>query len=171
MANHRLVTLIWIFTEKFGLIFLSMITFVAYARLLSPAELGVGTVIIAIVELIGLVYSSVLEDPLVRLERLEDKHISTAFWAAVLVSLVSIAVISGAAMLYTPDPVLQWMMAVASVKILFTMMARVYVAQMRRSGNFKMLASRTLLGKVAGGVGGVAVALGGWEPGRSLPRR
>ena len=165
MANHRLVTLIWIFTEKFGLIFLSMITFVVYARLLTPAELGVGTVIIAIVELIGLIYSSVLEDPLVRLERLEDKHISTAFWSAVLVSLASIVVITCAAMLYTPSPVLQWMMAVASVKILFTMMARVYVAQMRRSGNFKMLASRTLLGKVFGGVGGVAVALlglGAW---------
>jgi O-antigen/teichoic acid export membrane protein len=165
MANHRLMTLIWIFTEKFGLIFLSMITFVVYARLLSPAELGVGTVIIAIVELIGLVYSSVLEDPLVRLERLEDNHISTAFWAAVLVSLVSIVIISGAAALYTPDPVLQWMTAVASVKILFTMMARVYVAQMRRSGDFKTLASRTLLGKVCGGVGGVAVALlglGAW---------
>jgi O-antigen/teichoic acid export membrane protein len=165
MANHRLVTLIWIFTEKFGLIFLSMITFVVYARLLSPAELGVGTVIIAIVELIGLIYSSVLEDPLVRLERLEDKHIATAFWAAVLVSLASIVVITGAALLYTPSPVLHWMMAIASVKILFTMMARVYVAQMRRSGNFKMLASRTLLGKVVGGVAGVAVALlglGAW---------
>jgi O-antigen/teichoic acid export membrane protein len=153
--------LIWIFTEKFGLIFLSMITFVAYARLLSPAELGVGTVIIATVELIGLIYSSILEDPLVRLERLEDKHIATAFWAAVLVSLVSIVVISGAVVLYTPDPMLQWMTAVASVKILFTMMARVYVAQMRRSGNFRMLASRTLLGKVCGGVGGIAVALWG----------
>ena len=94
MANHRLVKLIWIFTEKFGLIFLSMITFVAYARLLSPTELGVGTVIIAIVELIGMMYSSVLEDPLVRLERLEDKHIATAFWASVLVSLASIVVIS-----------------------------------------------------------------------------
>ena len=161
MANHRLVTLTWIFTEKFGLIFLSMITFVAYARLLSPAELGVGTVIIAIVELIGLVYSSVLEDPLVRLERLEDKHISTAFWASVLVSLLSIVVISVAVMLYTPDPLLRWLTAVASVKILFTMMARVYVAQMRRSGDFKTLASRTLLGKVVGGVGGIAVALWG----------
>ncbi|WP_219094866.1 oligosaccharide flippase family protein [Pseudomonas sp. UMAB-40] len=161
MANHRLITLGWIFTEKFGLIFLSMITFVVYARLLSPAELGVGTVIIAIVELIGLVYSSVLEDPLVRLERLEDKHITTAFWAAVLVSLGSIVAISGAVMLYTPDPVLQWMTAVASVKILFTMMARVYVAQMRRNGNFKMLASRTLMGKVFGGVAGIAVALWG----------
>ncbi|WP_371355766.1 oligosaccharide flippase family protein [Pseudomonas chlororaphis] len=161
MANHRLVTLTWIFTEKFGLIFLSMITFVAYTRLLSPAELGVGTVIIAIVELIGLIYSSVLEDPLVRLERLEDKHINTAFWAAVLVSLVSIVVISAAVVLYTPDPVLRWMMAAASVKILFTMMARVYVAQMRRSGDFKTLASRTLLGKVFGGVGGIAVALWG----------
>ncbi|MGH8386264.1 MAG: oligosaccharide flippase family protein [Pseudomonas sp.] len=161
MANHRLVTLIWIFTEKFGLIFLSMITFVAYARLLSPAELGVGTVIIAIVELIGLVYSSVLEDPLVRLERLEEKHIATAFWASVLISLVSIVVISCVAIVYTSDPVLQWMTAVASVKILFTMMARVYVAQMRRSGNFRMLASRTLLGKVCGGIGGIAVALWG----------
>lgn len=161
MANHRLVKLIWIFTEKFGLVFLSMITFVAYARLLSPTELGVGTVIIAIVELIGMMYSSVLEDPLVRLERLEDKHIATAFWASVLVSLASIVVISGAAILYTPHPMLQWMTAVASVKILFTMMARVYVAQMRRSGNFRMLASRTLLGKVCGGVGGIAVALWG----------
>jgi O-antigen/teichoic acid export membrane protein len=161
MANHRLVTLSWIFTEKFGLILLSMITFVVYAKLLSPAELGVGTIIIAIVELIGLVYSSVLEDPLVRLERLEDKHICTAFWAGVLVSLVSIVIISLAAFLYTPDPLLRWMTALASVKILFTMMARVYVAQMRRSSNFKMLASRTLLGKVAGGVGGIAVALCG----------
>jgi O-antigen/teichoic acid export membrane protein len=53
------------------------------------------------------------------------------------------------------------MTAVASVKILFTMMARVYVAEMRRSGNFRALASRTLLGKVCGGVGGIAVALWG----------
>lgn len=162
MANHRLITLIWIFTEKFGLIFLSMITFVVYARLLSPAELGVGTVIIAIVEVIGIIYSSVLEDPLVRQERLDDRHISTAFWFSVLISLVSILVISGAAMLYAPSPALQWMTAAASVKILFTMMARVYVVQMRRSGNFKMLATRTLLGKVLGGVGGIAVALWGF---------
>jgi O-antigen/teichoic acid export membrane protein len=161
MANHRLVTLIWIFTEKFGLIFLSMITFVVYARLLTPTELGVGTVIIAIVEMVGLLYSSVLEDPLVRLEKLEDKHISTTFWFSVLISLVSIAVIAFAAVLYTPSPVLQWMTAVASVKILFTMMARVYVAEMRRTSNFKTLASRTLLGKIAGGVGGVGVALMG----------
>jgi O-antigen/teichoic acid export membrane protein len=161
MANHRLVTLIWIFTEKFGLIVLSMITFVVYARLLSPEELGLGTVIIASVELIGMIYSSVLEDPLVRLERLEDKHISTAFWAAVLASLVSIVVISLTVIVYSPSPVLRWMVAVASVKILFTMMARVYVAQMRRSSNFKMLASRTLLGKVLGGAGGIAVALWG----------
>lgn len=165
MANQRLVTLTWIFTEKFGLIFLSMITFVIYARLLSPEELGVGTVIIAIVEVIGILYSSVLEDPLVRLERLDERQIATAFWAAVLTSLASIALISGVAVLWLDSPSLQWMTAVASVKILFTMMARVYVAQMRRTSNFRMLASRTLLGKVFGGVAGIAVAfwgLGAW---------
>jgi O-antigen/teichoic acid export membrane protein len=162
MANRRLVTLVWIFTEKFGLIFLSMITFIAYARLMSPAELGVGTVIIAIVEVFSILYASMLEDPLVRLERLEDKHICTAFWFAVLLSVASIVVITFAAMLYTTLPMLRWMTAAASVKILFTMMARVYVVEMRRTSNFKMLASRTLLGKVAGGVGGIAVALGGY---------
>jgi len=161
MANQRLVTLTWIFTEKFGLIFLSMITFIIYAHLLSPEELGVGTVIIAIVEVIGILYSSVLEDPLVRLERLDERQIATAFWTAVLASLVSIAIISGVAVLWLESANLQWMTAVASVKILFTMMARVYVAQMRRSSNFKMLASRTLLGKVFGGVAGIAVALWG----------
>ncbi|WP_433765958.1 oligosaccharide flippase family protein [Pseudomonas putida] len=161
MTNQRLVTLTWIFTEKFGLIFLSMITFIIYARLLSPEELGVGTIIIAIVEVIGILYSSVLEDPLVRLERLDERQIATAFWAAVLASLVSIAIISGVAVLWLDSPSLQWMTAVASVKILFTMMARVYVAQMRRSSNFRMLASRTLLGKVFGGVTGIAVALWG----------
>lgn len=162
MANHRLVTLAWIFTEKFGLIFLSMITFVAYAKLLSPQELGVGTVIIAIVEMVGIIYSSVLEDPLVRLERLEDRHISTAFWASVLVSVASVVVITFAAMLYTTDPVLRWMTAAASVKILFTMMARVYVVQLRRTSNFRMLASRTLLGKLLGGLVGIALALWGF---------
>ncbi|BCX68693.1 oligosaccharide flippase family protein [Pseudomonas izuensis] len=161
MANQRLVTLTWIFTEKFGLIFLSMFTFVVYARLLSPEELGVGTVIIASVEMIGILYSSVLEDPLVRLERLDDRRIATAFWVAVLTSLVSIAIITGVAVLWLNSAALQWMTAVASVKILFTMMARVYVAQMRRSSNFRMLASRTLLGKVLGGVVGIAVALWG----------
>nr|WP_256591079.1 MULTISPECIES: oligosaccharide flippase family protein [unclassified Pseudomonas] len=166
MANQRLVTLTWIFTEKFGLIFLSMITFVVYARLLSPEELGVGTVIIAIVEVIGILYSSILEDPLVRQEHLDDRHISTAFWVAVLASLVSILMITCVAWLCLTSNALRWMTAVASVKILFTMMARVYVVQMRRTSNFRMLASRTLLGKVFGGVAGIAVALGGWVRGR-----
>jgi O-antigen/teichoic acid export membrane protein len=35
---------------------------------------------------------------------------------------------------------------------------------MRRSGNFKLLASRTLLGKITGGVAGIAVALWGFGP-------
>lgn len=79
-----------------------------------------------------------------------------------LISRASIVVISFVAMLYTKSLALQWMMAAASVKILFTMMARVYVVEMRRTGNFKMLASRTLLGKVAGGVGGIAIAFWGF---------
>lgn len=164
MANQRLVTLLWIFSEKFGLIVLSMITFVIYARLLTPTELGIGTVIIALVEVVGIVYSSMLEDPLVRLERLEQRQISSAFWFCVLVSLLSILLICLAAVWYTPSPQLQWLTAVASVKILFTLMARVYVAQLRRSGDFKRLATRTLLGKVVGGVGGIVVALLGYGP-------
>jgi O-antigen/teichoic acid export membrane protein len=53
------------------------------------------------------------------------------------------------------------MVLVAASKVLATLMARIYVAEMRRSGNFRLLASRTLLGKVLGGLGGILVALQG----------
>ncbi|HLV18004.1 MAG TPA: polysaccharide biosynthesis protein, partial [Pseudomonas sp.] len=66
MIRERLARLAWIFSEKFGLILLSMLSFFVFAHLLSPEELGLGVLIIVIVELVALLFSSLIEDPLVR---------------------------------------------------------------------------------------------------------
>lgn len=161
MIKERLSRLAWIFSEKFGLILLSMLSFVAFAHLLTPEELGVGVLIIVIVELVGLLFSSLIEDPLVRQPDVSPRQRATAFWACVAAGLGSVAVISVGGVLVSDDLVVRAMVFVAALKLLATLMARIYVAEMRRTGNFRLLASRTLLGKILGTLGGVLVALQG----------
>ena len=161
MIRERLTRLAWIFSEKFGLILLSMLSFFVFAHLLTPEELGVGVLIIVIVELVGLLFSSLIEDPLVRQPQVTPRQRATAFWACVVAGLGSLGVISLGGLVVSDDAVVRAMVLVAASKVLATLMARIYVAEMRRSGNFRLLASRTLLGKVLGGLGGILVALQG----------
>lgn len=161
MIRERLSRLAWIFSEKFGLILLSMLSFFVFAHLLSPEELGVGVLIIVIVELVGMLFSSLIEDPLVRQQQVTPRQRATAFWACVIAGVGSALLISAGGLLYSDDTAVRAMVIVAALKILATLMARIYVAEMRRSGNFRLLASRTLLGKVLGALGGILVALQG----------
>lgn len=165
MLGQRLVKLAWIFFEKFGLLLLSLISFYVYAMLMTPEQLGLGILIIAVVEAIALIYTSTVEDPMVRLDRLESEHISTVFWAGLLVSIPTALLLVGGTLLYTNDPAVRWMMMLAALNIPMVMASRVYVADLRRKGNFKALASRTLLGKVIGSAAGIGAAmanLGSW---------
>ena len=165
MIRERLARLAWIFSEKFGLILLSMLSFFVFAHLLSPEELGVGVLIIVIVELVGLLFCSLIEDPLVRQPTITPGQRATAFWACVVSGLGSALLIGAGGFLYSDDTVVRAMVAVAALKVIATLMARIYVAEMRRTGNFRLLASRTLLGKILGALGGILVAwqgLGAW---------
>lgn len=165
MIRERLARLAWIFSEKFGLILLSMLSFFVFAHLLSPEELGLGVLIIVIVELVALLFSSLIEDPLVRQRRISPVQRATAFWACLLAGLGSAALIGAAGLLIDPRPEIRTMVLAAALKVPLTLMARIYVAEMRRTGNFRLLASRTLLGKILGALGGILVAwqgLGAW---------
>lgn len=161
MIRERLARLAWIFSEKFGLILLSMLSFFVFAHLLTPEELGVGMLIIVIVELVGILFGALIEDPLVRQQQVSHRQRATAFWACVVVGLGSLGVIGLGGLMVSDDTAVRAMVLVAASKVLATLMARIYVAEMRRSGNFRLLASRTLLGKVLGALGGILVALQG----------
>lgn len=162
MIRDRIVNLAWIFFEKFGLVFLSMVSFYLYALLLTPEQLGIGVLVIASVELLGVVYMSMIEDPMVRLDELKAEHISTMFWAGFAVSVITVLIISIGSYIYFNDDPLFWLVAVAALKIPFLLMARVFVVKLRRQGDFKSLASRTLLAKILGSFVGVAVAFRGY---------
>lgn len=163
--RERLSRLAWIFSEKFGLILLSMLSFFVFAHLLTPEELGVGVLIIVVVELVGLLFSSLIEDPLVRQPSISPEQRATAFWACLAAGLGSALLIGAGGLLVSAEPMVRAMVMVAALKMVATLMARIYVAQMRRTGNFRLLASRTLLGKILGALGGILVAvqgLGAW---------
>src|SRR5690606_39474237 len=142
-----------------------MLSFFVFAHLLSPEELGVGVLIIVVVELVGLLFSSLIEDPMVRQRQISPGQRATAFWACLLAGLGSAALIGAAGLLIDPRPEIRTMVLAAALKVPLTLMARIYVAEMRRTGNFRLLASRTLLGKILGALGGILVAwqgLGAW---------
>src|SRR5690606_11357623 len=90
---------------------------------------------------------------------------ATAFWACLLAGLGSVILISAGGFLLSSQPEIRAMVVVAALKVPMTLAARIYVAEMRRTGNFRLLASRTLLGKILGALGGILVAwwgLGAW---------
>mgnify|MGYP003625238858 CR=1 FL=1 len=165
MSKHRIIRLLWIFFEKFGLVFLSIFSFFIYAHLLLPEELGQGALVLGVVELITLIFTSTVDSSFVRLDKVSTKQDATLFWAGNLFSLSSMALINIGTFIYTTNPEIRLLMAVASTLLLLQMASRVYVAHMRRSGNFKALAMRTLLGKIVGmavGIGAAYYGMGAW---------
>lgn len=162
MFKERLLRLLWIFFDKFGLIFLSLISFYIFAKVLTPEELGLGVLVLAIVEIVGGIYTSMLEDPFVRQKTISVNQDATLFWSCAILSLMSMVLVMLGTFLYTDDALIHGLMAFALLKLPLLLGSRVYVAHLRRDGNFKALALRGLLGKFVGGIAGISIALAGF---------
>lgn len=162
LARTRLFRLLWIFIEKFGLVGLSVVSFVLFAAWLTPAELGVGVLVIGIVELLCLLLTSAVDSAFVRLEKIDERKDASLFWGGTLVS----SIVYGMLILVAaciPDAVSVLPLLIASGLILpLQLCTRVSIAHMRRDGNFKALAKRTLIGKVVGMLLGLSAAFSGW---------
>lgn len=164
MLRGRLVNLLWIFIEKGGLIILSFATFYFFALFLSPGEYGEAIFALAIAEFLGMFLCSMWNDPLVRTKYDLNTAYSSIFWLGgsltlclVLILLVVIFIIAGTDLLFI-------LIAVASIKVLASVLARPFVAQMRRDKNFKRLALRTLFGKLLGALVGILMVIQGIGP-------
>ncbi|GAB3015005.1 oligosaccharide flippase family protein [Bowmanella dokdonensis] len=159
--RHRVINLSWIFFEKFGLIGISVCSFLLYALLLGPSQFGLGVLALTLAETFGVVYCSLLEDPLVRRRDDMSKSAASVFWLGGALSLVTSVVLVGAIWLASDDGLFVALVAFACLKLLASVMARPLVAMLRRERNFKALANRTLAGKVLGALAGIGAALGG----------
>jgi len=162
LISPRLKNLIWIFVEKFGLIVVSFITFLIFAAYLSAQEYGEGIFAIAVVEFVGVFLSGLWNDPLVRQNKRVLAAYSSIFWFGGATACLTVLLVLGLLYLVNSDISLLILVAIASLKVLAVVLARPFVAQMRRERNFKKLAMRTLGGKLLGALIGIVMAMSGF---------
>ncbi len=164
MLRQRLAKLLWIFIEKFGLVLLSVVSFLVYALVLSPEQLGLGVIVLGLVELVTLLNTATFDSAFTRLDKIKVRQDGSLFWGGTGIAILCALAINLVAVLYSPDPDIWLMVLVASLILPLQMASRVHVAHMRRDGNFKALAKRTLAGKLMGMLAGISAAYAGWGP-------
>ncbi|GGA64537.1 lipopolysaccharide biosynthesis protein [Neiella marina] len=159
--SSRIAKLLWIATEKVGLTLLSLVTFFVYAKFLGPSELGLAILALSIVQGLALVFANLFEDALVRHQQPSPSDFHSAFWGGlVLTSGLSLVVLL-AAYSWLSQPLaalVYWALPILPL----TATTSIYVAQLRRQGQFKLLSQRQLLGRTCGALFGLAMIAGGY---------
>lgn len=156
--------LIWVLIEKLGASLLSVIVFFIYAKFLSTAEMGTAVMILSVTQFLAGLINTFFEDALVQKEKLHEGDIDTTFWAGIGLSLVTMAMTSLVFWAWLgdhPDSAHLLPLAIfATSEIILTSLMTTYVADLRRKGQFKLLAFRVLLGRIGGSFLGLLCIFG-----------
>ena len=158
----------WSAVENGGLALVSFGSLVIYARFLGPAEFGLFSIVLALVELLDVLVSMLFHDALVQKKDVTDRHFDTAFTASMLLAFVLFAACVCVAPTFAglvhngqAARVLSW----TALRFPFTALGAIIVARQRRELAFKVLAIRSLVGRISGavlGIGLVALGAGVW---------
>ncbi|MBT1452434.1 oligosaccharide flippase family protein [Glaciecola sp. XM2] len=160
VASSRIAKLFWVFFEKIGIVGLSIISFFIYAFYLTPAELGIGVLLLAIVELCSILLVVTTESAMIRQKHITQNQDGTAFWFLMLLSaLLSCAVFVAYYLFIVSSQTLFFAALIAVCYIPLQSMSRVHIVHMRRRKAFRKLAVITLISKLIGMALGISLAL------------
>lgn len=160
--NNRIVKLLWIAVEKFGMTVVSIATFFIYAKLLTPTEFGVAVLALSIGQGIALIFGNLFEDALVRHNKPDSTHFDTAFWGGISISLFLCATVLTICGLMQLDPTLFNLIAFSLLHIILVSVSSLYVAKLRRESRFDTFTKRTMISRLIGALSGVAMAFYGF---------
>ncbi len=161
-ANNRIIHLFWVFFEKFGLVFLSIFSFLIYAKFLSPEQMGIGILLLAAVEFFAMFVISLVDNSIIRLDKITTQQDGCIFWALLLVSLILSSLTYLGYLLYFNDNRILLIGFLAVCSLPFQISVRLHIVHMRIKRQFKKLAQRTIFGKVLGMLAGIYLAIYGY---------
>lgn len=154
----------WSAGESLGLALLSLGVFVLLARLLEPEDFGVVALAGVFVFTFNLIIGTSFADALVQRVELEPRHMDVAFWTTLAVSLAlagaSFALADFVAV-QTGEPLLAQVLPLLALSMPLNAIATVQTALFRRALQFRVIATRSILGRSVGAAVGVAMALSG----------
>lgn len=158
-------SLLWSFLESTGATLLMLVTVLVIARLVGPADFGLAALALVIVGLMNLAVETLFHDAIVQRRDLHPDHVDSALWTATaLGGLLAVGLWAGAPLVSAAfrmpalGPVTAWM----GLSLLVSGAAGVLAGHCRREMQFKQVALRTLLGRLAGALIGVTLALRGF---------
>lgn len=166
VTSHKAAqSAVWALLESGGVSILSLASLFLMARLVGPAEFGLAALALGIVQLLTITVEMLLHDALVQRSVLREGQVDTAFWTCLGLGVLfaGLCLVAGDPLADLFDqPLLGPVVAVAGTSLVFSGLGCVPMALLRRDLKLKPLALRSLYGKLAGGVLGVAMAFLGW---------
>jgi O-antigen/teichoic acid export membrane protein len=155
---------LWSALEAAVAAILSIVAAFIVARIVGPAELGIGAAITGVHVVLWVVVNALFADALVQRISIDDRLTSSAFWASCLVGclamLVQGAVGCGLVTLFA-DPRLAPMALVLALPLPLVGAAGVIQGKLTREHAYRRLAMRTLIGQGLGTATGVLAAWAG----------
>lgn len=154
----------WSLLENGGLSLISMGTLVIYTHLLSTAQFGLFSIVLALIEMLQVLVTMFFHDALVQRKDVSELHYDTAFTCNMALSgvLVLGCVLASrffAASVHEPNAAL----VLCAMALCFpsAALSATIVARQRRTFAFRPLAVRSLLGRILGAAIGVALIVAG----------
>lgn len=154
----------WSFVEQFGNQFLQFLTTVVLARLLSPADFGLMSMILVFTGFAALFADFGLGAALIQREQVRPEHLDSAFWVNIGAGATLAALIAATSPLIAAvygEPALQPLTAFVALSFLFSSSAIVQRARMAKAMDFRRLALAAVGAKLVVGSLGIALALRG----------
>lgn len=165
MSAHRIRRAVtWSAVENGGLALLSVATLILYARFLTPAEFGLFSMALAIVEIGTLLTTQFFHDALIQRQQVEDGHYAAAFWTSMAASGVFVLLCwAGGPLLESVagDPRAGSVLLLTALAVPAATLSAVVMARLRRDLDLKPLAVCSLIGRLGGALVGIGLVLGG----------
>lgn len=143
---------------------LSLISAVTVARLIGPAELGVGAAAVAVHVVLWVAVNALFADAVVQQATIDDAILSTAFWSGLAVGSMALVIeaLSGPLLAWAyEDPRLTMMALVLAAPLPLVGGAGLHQGHLTRALAYRSLALRTVLGQGIGTMVGIGAAMAG----------
>src|SRR3954453_17715398 len=161
-------SILWSGLESGSTSLIAFLSLVVLAKLLQPRDFGVFSVSLAVVETAGIFTNMIFHDALVQRSVVTEKHFDSAFTVSIFLSLIVYALLWIAfpyVALAVQDDRVRDVGRTLGLGLLITGPAGVLAAKQSREFGFRLLAMRTLAGRLGGATFGIVSAclgLGLW---------
>ena len=156
---------LWAYIQNWAARGISLLVFFVLVRVLSPAEFGTFAITMVFITVGEIFVEQLFGHAIVQRKELTESHLSSAFWATLLIGLAltagSLAAAPYFATAFDSPGAAPLIMAITPVFI-FMALNSVPAALLFRELDYRTLTRRTALSNLLSGIAAIAAAIAGW---------